>query len=38
MLDAVEAHKEVVMLKLFGGLGVKGVIGLDMVKEDGKWK
>lgn len=38
MLDAVEAHKEVIMLKLFGGLGIKGVIGLDMVNEDGKWK
>ncbi len=38
MLDALEAHKEVVILKMMGGLGVTGVVGLDMVREDGNWK
>lgn len=38
MLDALEAHKEVVLLKMLGGLCVRGIIGLDMVREDGKWK
>lgn len=38
MLDAIEASKEVIMLKIFGGLDMKGTVGLDLVKEDKDWK
>ena len=38
ILDAQEAQKEVILLKVFGGLGLVGTAGLDMVKEEGGWK
>lgn len=37
-LDATEAYKEVVMMKIFTGLGLPGFVGLDLVKEDKEWK
>ena len=36
-IDAVEAHKEVVLLKAFAGAGIKGVVGLEGVVEEGGW-
>lgn len=36
-IDAVEAHKEVVLLKALYGAGVKGVVGLESVIEEGGW-
>lgn len=36
-LDAVEAHKEVVILKAFAGAKVPGVVELVGVLEEGGW-
>jgi hypothetical protein len=38
LLDAIEAQKEVILLKVMGAFGIKGVVGLDMVKQEGDWK
>ncbi|KAJ9100732.1 hypothetical protein QFC19_005471 [Naganishia cerealis] len=38
LLDAIEAQKEVILLKLMGAFGIKGVVGLEMVKQEGDWK
>ncbi|GFZ42689.1 hypothetical protein JCM24511_00406 [Saitozyma sp. JCM 24511] len=37
LVDAVEAHKEVVLLKALTGAGMKGVVGLEGVIESGGW-
>ncbi|KAK4687402.1 hypothetical protein P7C73_g2725, partial [Tremellales sp. Uapishka_1] len=37
MIDAVEAHKEVVLLKALAGSGMAGVVGLEGVMEEGGW-
>ncbi|WVW80038.1 hypothetical protein I302_102011 [Kwoniella bestiolae CBS 10118] len=36
-IDAVEAHKEVVLLKALSGAGVPGIVGLEGVMEEGGW-
>lgn len=36
-IDAVEAHKEVVLLKALCGAGVEGIAGLEGVVEEGGW-
>ncbi|WVQ78722.1 hypothetical protein IAT38_000809 [Cryptococcus sp. DSM 104549] len=36
-IDAVEAHKEVVLLKALCGAGLEGVVGLEGVMEEGGW-
>ncbi|KAL0252400.1 hypothetical protein I308_101791 [Cryptococcus tetragattii IND107] len=36
-IDAVEAHKEVVLLKALCGAGMEGVAGLEGVIEEGGW-
>lgn len=36
-MDAVEAHKEVVLLKALWGAGVHGVVELEGVIEEGGW-
>ncbi|OCF58019.1 CAMK/CAMKL protein kinase [Kwoniella mangroviensis CBS 10435] len=36
-IDAVEAHKEVVLLRGLSGAGVPGIVGLEGVMEDGGW-
>jgi hypothetical protein len=37
ILDAVEAHKEVVLLKALAGAGLRGIVGLEGVIEEGGW-
>jgi len=37
MMDAIEAHKEVVLLKALWGSGIKGIVGLEGVIEEGGW-
>lgn len=36
-IDAVEAHKEVVLLKALCGAGVEGIAGLEGMVEEGGW-
>jgi len=36
-VDAIEAHKEVVLLKALCGAGVSGVVGLEGVIEEEGW-
>jgi hypothetical protein len=36
-MDAIEAHKEVVLLKALAGAGIKGIVGLEGVLESGGW-
>nr|ODO02471.1 CAMK/CAMKL protein kinase [Cryptococcus depauperatus CBS 7855] len=36
-IDAVEAHKEVVLLKALCGAGLEGIAGLEGVIEEGGW-
>ncbi|WWD16589.1 hypothetical protein CI109_101017 [Kwoniella shandongensis] len=36
-IDAVEAHKEVVLLKALCGVGLQGIVGLEGVMEEGGW-
>jgi len=36
-VDAIEAHKEVVILKALYGAGVSGVVGLEGVIEEEGW-
>ncbi|WVR03915.1 hypothetical protein IAU60_000914 [Kwoniella sp. DSM 27419] len=36
-VDAIEAHKEVVLLKALSGAGVPGIVGLEGVIEQGGW-
>ena len=37
VIDAVEAHKEVVLLKALSGAGLKGIVGLEGVMVEGGW-
>lgn len=36
-MDAIEAYKEVVLLKALAGSGMKGIVGLEGVIEEGGW-
>ncbi|EIW66820.1 hypothetical protein TREMEDRAFT_34698 [Tremella mesenterica DSM 1558] len=36
-VDAIEAHKEVVLLKALWGAGLRGVVGLESVVQEGGW-
>ena len=36
-VDAVEAHKEVVLLKALWGAGLEGIVGLEGVIQEGGW-
>ncbi|KAK8861502.1 hypothetical protein IAR55_002323 [Kwoniella newhampshirensis] len=36
-VDAIEAHKEVVLLKALTGAGLGGIVGLEGVMEEGGW-
>ena len=36
-MDAIEAHKEVVLLKALSGVATKGVVGLEGVMVEGGW-
>lgn len=36
-LDAIEAHKEMVLLKAFAGAKLAGVVRLEGVLEEGGW-
>ncbi|CAD6587454.1 MAG: hypothetical protein TREMPRED_004760 [Tremellales sp. Tagirdzhanova-0007] len=35
--DAIEAHKEVVLLKALSGAGIEGIVGLEGVMVEGGW-
>jgi serine/threonine protein kinase len=37
LIDAVEAHKEVVLLKALWGSGIKGIVGIEGIIEEGGW-
>ena len=37
IMDAVEAHKEVVLLKALWGARIPGIVGLEGVIEEGGW-
>ena len=36
-MDAIEAYKEVVLLKALAGAGIPGIVGLEGVIEEGGW-
>jgi hypothetical protein len=36
-IDAVEAHKEIVLLKALAGARIPGIVGLEGVIEEGGW-
>jgi hypothetical protein len=38
MMDAVEAHKELVLLKGMAGAGLPGIVGLEGVMSHQGWK
>lgn len=38
ILDAMEAQKEEILLKLMAGLKIEGVVGIDMVRHEKQWK
>lgn len=38
LLDALEAQKEEILLKIMNGLRIEGVVGIDMVKEEKQWR
>ena len=37
-MDAMEAQKEEILLKLMAGLNIEGVVGIDMVRHEKQWK
>ena len=37
VIDAVEAHKELVLLKALSGSGIEGLVGLEGVVVEGGW-
>ncbi|KAH8079670.1 kinase-like domain-containing protein [Filobasidium floriforme] len=38
IMDAMEAQKEEILLKLMAGLNIEGVVGIDMVRHEKQWK
>jgi hypothetical protein len=38
IMDAMEAQKEEILLKLMAGLHIEGVVGIDMVRHEKQWK
>lgn len=38
IMDALEAQKEEILLKIMSGLEIEGVVGIDMVRHEKQWK
>jgi len=38
VMDAMEAQKEEILLKVMAGLQIEGVVGLDLVRQEKQWK
>jgi D-alanine-D-alanine ligase-like ATP-grasp enzyme len=38
VLDAMDAQKEEILLKVFSGLGIQGVVGIDLIRQEKEWK
>jgi hypothetical protein len=38
LLDAIDAQKEEILLKVFAGLQIQGVVGIDLIRQEKEWK